>query len=490
MLNAAYDQTMDRISKQQSAWKDLAMQALSWITYAERPLTTSELQHALAIELGESALDKDNLPEVEDIVSVCAGLVTVDDESCIIRLVHYTTQEYLVQKTPKLFPNVQPDITEICLTYLYFDKFSSGCCHSDGEFQTRMDANKFYDYAAKNWGHHARRASTLAPMVLSFLECTENLQASIQALIVVMRGASFWSQAFPKNAKGIHLAVRFEIEQAIRELLKKGVDVNLRDDADLTPLAWAASGGHESAVKLLLAEPDIDVEARDNIGRTPFAWAAEKGHIAVVKMLLDTGKVNPDAENRRRQTPLALAAESGNETAVKLLLDTGSVDVNSGFVMTPLHWAIRSGNVSVVKLLLDTGKVDVNRSDLVQRTPLMLAYCSWAIFQLLIDTHQCDRGARDGEGRTLLSWAADGGDERIVGFLLDNGSQDSIGAKDSANRAPLSWAAYRGQEAVVKLLLETGKADVHLKDKWGNTPLSLATEEGHTGVIKLLQQAL
>ncbi len=67
---------------------------LSWISGAKRTLTTSELRHALAVEIGELELDEENLPEIEDMVSVCAGLVTVDEESDIIRLVHYTAQEY------------------------------------------------------------------------------------------------------------------------------------------------------------------------------------------------------------------------------------------------------------------------------------------------------------------------------------------------------------------------------------------------------------
>jgi hypothetical protein len=73
---------------------EIANDVLSWITCAKRPLTTSELRHALAVEIGESELDEENLPEIEDMVSVCAGLVTVDEESDVIRLVHYTTQEY------------------------------------------------------------------------------------------------------------------------------------------------------------------------------------------------------------------------------------------------------------------------------------------------------------------------------------------------------------------------------------------------------------
>jgi hypothetical protein len=90
----AYKDAMVRIEGQVKDQKELGKQVLSWITCAERPLTTSELQHALAVEAGESALNQENLPQIEDMVSVCAGLVTVDKKSGIIRLVHYTTQDY------------------------------------------------------------------------------------------------------------------------------------------------------------------------------------------------------------------------------------------------------------------------------------------------------------------------------------------------------------------------------------------------------------
>jgi hypothetical protein len=42
--------------------KNLAKQVLSWITCAKRPLTMTELQHALGIEVGE-----DNLLDIQDI---------------------------------------------------------------------------------------------------------------------------------------------------------------------------------------------------------------------------------------------------------------------------------------------------------------------------------------------------------------------------------------------------------------------------------------
>ncbi|KAH7231610.1 nucleoside phosphorylase domain-containing protein [Fusarium redolens] len=93
VLAQAYTQAMGRINDHKPGLQNLAKKVLSWITWAKRPLTTSELQHALAVEAGKSELDEDNIPQIEDLVSVCAGLVTVDKESGIIRLVHYTTQE-------------------------------------------------------------------------------------------------------------------------------------------------------------------------------------------------------------------------------------------------------------------------------------------------------------------------------------------------------------------------------------------------------------
>jgi hypothetical protein len=93
-LSEAYKHAMERIDGQKPGFQWLARMILSWITCAKRPLTTLELQHALAVKSGDHQLDKENVREIEDMVSVCAGLVTVDEESSIIRLVHYTTQEY------------------------------------------------------------------------------------------------------------------------------------------------------------------------------------------------------------------------------------------------------------------------------------------------------------------------------------------------------------------------------------------------------------
>ena len=258
----AYKDAMERIEGQAGA-KELAKQVLSWITCARRPLTTIELQHALAVEIGESKLDEDNVPQIEDMVSVCAGLVTVDGESGIIRLVHYTTQEYFQRTQKHWFPNIETDITILCVTYLSFSVFESGFCQTH-EFEERLWSHPLYDYAAHHWGHHAREASILIPDIIGFLERKAQVEASSQALMAVKQwsGDSNYSQSGPKQMTGLHLAAYFGVNEAANTLLTHGQSADLKDSDGRTPLSWAAENGHEAVVKLLL-EKGAELESKD-----------------------------------------------------------------------------------------------------------------------------------------------------------------------------------------------------------------------------------
>jgi hypothetical protein len=79
-LDQAYEEAMKRIQSQEAGFHELAKRVLSWITCARRPLTTLELRHALAVEVGDSELGEDNLQEIGEIVSVCASLVSIDEK--------------------------------------------------------------------------------------------------------------------------------------------------------------------------------------------------------------------------------------------------------------------------------------------------------------------------------------------------------------------------------------------------------------------------
>ncbi len=101
----AYDETMKRIRGQEKGFCDLAIATLSWISLAKTPLILRELQCALSVEPGDTAMDEANFVDQETLSSVCVGLVVVDYESRIVRLAHYTTQEYFESQKEVLFLN-------------------------------------------------------------------------------------------------------------------------------------------------------------------------------------------------------------------------------------------------------------------------------------------------------------------------------------------------------------------------------------------------
>lgn len=275
---------MKRIEHQGPESVKFAKTVLSWITCAKRPLTIPELRHALAVEVGGSGLDQRDLPQVQDLISVCAGLVTVDQGSDIIRLFHYTAQEYFQQTQKQWFPDAGDDITRTCVTYLSFDDFEAGFCATDAEFEERLRSHQLYDYAAHKWGHHAGETTSLDPLVLGFLQYQAKVEASSQALFAVKEsGQPHYSQNVPKQPVGLHLAAYFGIEKAVRiPLDSHGWDPE--DGYNRTPLSWAAENGHEAVVRLLLSK-GANPKTMDHSGLTPFSWATRNGHEAIARLL-------------------------------------------------------------------------------------------------------------------------------------------------------------------------------------------------------------
>ncbi|KAF7554286.1 hypothetical protein G7Z17_g3000 [Cylindrodendrum hubeiense] len=482
VLNKAYDTVMDRINGQKLGLKELAIQVLSWISCAKRPLNTSELQHALATKTGRSELDHGDQVQIGDMVSVCAGLVTVDEHSNIIRLAHYTTQGYFDRKRDTLFQNPEASITRVCVTYLSLNSFERGFCPSDEEFEKRIRLNAFYDYAANHWGNHARDGPGLCQEVIDFLGSKKKVESSSQALMVMkLYPAEDYSQDVPTNMTGLHLIAYFGIINGA-ELLISAENVNLVDSWGRTAISYATEKGHEAILKLLI-DKGADIESENESGRTPLSWAAENGHDGVVRLLLDEG-VDIESEDEYSRMPLSWAAENGHEAVIKLLLDKGAdAGTWNDYGNTPLLEAAQNGHEAAVKLLLDKG-ADANVTDNYGWAPLFWAASGGyeAVITLLLDKG-VDVESKDQYGQMPISWAAQKGHEAAVKLLLDKGT--AIKYENESVRAPLSWAAENGHDAVVKLLLNEG-ADADAKDNSGKTALLEAAENGHEAVVKVL----
>lgn len=210
------------------------------------------------------------------------------------------------------------------------------------------------------------------------------------------------------------------------------------------PLSWAAEGGHEGVIQLLLDSVFVPVDVF-------FSLAARRGYEALCRALLAIRPAGVNAKVDDR-TPLFEAATHGNEAIVRILLAACQVDLDAkclfpgknpedfwSYPMLDLgHWtrtalsqAAFSGKESIVRLLLDTGKVDVNIQDEKGDTPLLYAIAE--------------------------------GHEDTVKLLL---KQDMIGVNigNKEGETPLTSAVAYGRTEIVELLLGTGKIDFSLAD--------------------------
>jgi hypothetical protein len=92
-LHDTFGGVIERI-QQSRGYAELGMKVLLWLHLANRPLKLKELQHALAVEQGDTQFEVDNIPPRKAILDCCLGLVLVDEETMTVRFVHYSLEEY------------------------------------------------------------------------------------------------------------------------------------------------------------------------------------------------------------------------------------------------------------------------------------------------------------------------------------------------------------------------------------------------------------
>jgi hypothetical protein len=180
----------------------------------------------------------------------------IDEKSGTVGLVQHTLQEYLSEHREKLLPHKEIEIAWVCLTYLSFDVVGGGLCNNGEELRQRLQEYQFLNYASHNWGFHLAEDQLhkrVIGMVLTFLENKQRLSSLVQVLFVSSNRTKDWQDRFPKQFGPIHVVEYWGLDEILRALFAKDIDVDIQDSYGTTALQLAAKHGHESVTKLLLS---------------------------------------------------------------------------------------------------------------------------------------------------------------------------------------------------------------------------------------------
>lgn len=230
----------------------------------------------------------------------------------------------------------------------------------------------------------------------------------------------------------IHMAAQNGHTDMLAVMVKKGVDVNLSEDAPAqpgtTPLHEACACGHADAVRLLM-EAGADDTLKNSRGETP-------AHCAL----------------RRRR----LGREWTNEERVRVLRELTHLDLPDEKGRTPLMLAQLLDLTTprdLFPVFLEKG-VDVNRTDNQGMTALMLnadQSCFKDVVKQLLKAG-ADINIADNEGNTALVYALQNGDSEVSRYLIKKGADYNRPNNDG--QTPAGLAVEQGLDTVLELMTD------------------------------------
>jgi ankyrin repeat protein len=334
-------------------------------------------------------------------------------------------------------------------------------------------------------------------------------------------------RAKPYEWSLLHVAAHNGHLAAVELLLRRGLDVNVRERGDNTyAMHWAAAAGHLEIVRRL-ADAGGDVVGRDDDHALEvIGWATcwDPCQTAVAEFLVSRGA--------RHHMFSAISMNLADEVRRIVAADRGALSTRMSRNennQLPLHYAVRKNRPEMVALLLDLGadplavdgsgypaaahatSPDTDRrvmeairgmtsSELIsaERGHRLLRGSRMDLFATLAlgDWQTAERLLREipqlvaqgGPGAGVVHLMAKRNDVAAVKWLLAHGADPNARWSHwDAEVTPLHLAVLGGHVAIVRLLLEAG-ADPRIRDsKHDSDAIGWADHFGQPEIVRMLE---
>ena len=510
-LDATYARILRRVKESNHDVQVLVQRSLRWITHAGNYLSVAALCEAVSINPGDTFLNRDSIPQVEEILRCCSSLVRKPAFGNGLELAHFTVKEYL-QKLNDVADNefgayhIQDlpcniELAEVCLTYLNLDDFSRLDITDEEARTRRMKDYALRRYAVEFWHLHAKVKLT-----------DERIFHLIQQLFSPSKSSNFitWAQDYNLLLYGEYQSVH-------------NPEITDASTFDAVNLCLATTGPLHYAAILRLPElctwlihEGCEVNQRSPYG-TPLQCTILAREALVARIGVRTW-YNGSPEPEDLMSTLTILVDCGADPNcyydddLNCYYDDGKATVSVLGMVAGRHWKyaslklIQCGAVvdeyartrfrgwkvplearSEAMLAQRLGEKDLKENEYASILERMLALDEFQTIndlKLEIPVSELQHGA----AIVCLRLAAKFGRLGTITELLVDRSIDLNTAEPGTGRTALHYAAENGHSQVVALLLAHG-ADSNLVDGDGRTPISLATEvvEPHC-FLNLLRQ--
>lgn len=527
-LTGTYDDAMQRIQNQAPDHSRVALKALAWVSYALRPLSLKELQHALAVEPGDRKLDEDLIMDGQSITQLCSGLAIVDQRTNVVNLVHYSTKSYFDDIRQTLFPDFHANITLICATYLTLDTLKGA------KIWKMVQKYPLACYAAQYKGDHARQSpeEVLEPSVLDVIcrllshpDKRKPLLSLLDALDLIRSGfystgsatSHIKTEGLAPEAAESQMPELFDTAMELSDHFKSSSSsaANTTTDSsertmtalgdeepwetkikssrvpEVTALHLAASMGLAKIASLLLKETS-NIDAVDETGKTALGLALERGFEKAVELLINSGAC-VDLRHDHGQGILLLVNERDWHVAADLIVSRARTTLDEEtsshqYQELSLLLAAHDGDAQEFRNIIGEQGYDLqSKHKRIGEISFFLAVerQNLGMVKLLLNL-AVDVNATDNAGQTALHRATRRRNEELVQYLLHN--QASVNCKDDDGRTP--WAAnVRSRDSRIFNLLLAAGADPNTKGLQGVNELYAAAKDGETDLVRFMLQS-
>lgn len=492
-LEASYDDAVKRITDQEGDHAKLAFKTLAWVTHAFRPFSLRELQHALAIEPGDSVLDEELLMDAPSITALCAGLVVIDKATGNVNLVHYSTKSYFENTRQKYFADYHASITLTLATYLTLGVLQ------DISISQIVRNYPLASYAAQYLGHHARDSpeESLPPTILETICRLLADPAKRKPLLTLLDGLDL-------IRCGYYSAQSAEADNIAGTLITPPIEDVIVNFSEKTTLEIESASLDAEKVSIrtrsdsTTTDSTLNEDVTDNwqakIRRGPIPevtalhLAASMGLARVASMLLKETP-NIDAVDETGKTALTVAMERGFEKAVEFLIKGGAlVDLREEHGRMILLLIAEKGWVNAGDILVAQVQTQLDVEDAIADSQLQFILATYRgdldqVTKFAKSNTMYQNSEATAMGNLALFLAVEHQDVAMVNALIHNGV--SINAKDSKGQTAL-FRATRRQDALMMKLLISGNIEIDSRDDEGRTAWSANVKSRNKDILDIL----